>query len=44
MRLVRRTVVMETRQPIEHRRKKEEKSCEILEWVGLSWKAQFGTD
>ena len=44
MRLVRRTVVMETRQPTEHRRKKEEKSCEILEWVGLSRKAQFGTD
>ena len=44
MRLVRWTVVMETRQPTEHRRKKEEKSCEILEWVGLSWKAQFGTD
>ena len=44
MRLVRRTVVMETWQPVEHWRRKEKKSCEILEWVGLSRKTRFVID
>ena len=43
MRLMHRTTVMETRQPVEHQRK-EEKSCEILEWAGLLWKVRFGID